>query len=298
MAHSQMLAAARCSLISLCSRQGISAGFCLFQNRADASAAQNSFPQTVGKEFPPVSALPKPARTHPPHKIRSRQTSATNFRRFLRSPNPRGRIHRKKFVPANRRQRISAGFCLFQTRADASTAQNSFPQTVGNEFPPVSACSRTARTHPPHKIRSRKPSATNFRRFLRSPKLRGRIRRAKFVPANRRQRISAGFCLFQTRADVSAAGNSFPPTGGNEFPPVLACSKPARTHPPRKIRSRQPVAMNFRRFLRSPNPRGKSLRLFFLVLTFNGNRYTIYNMSTISESSKSRKGSLIRHFQE
>ena len=29
---------------------------------------------------------------------------------------------------------------------------------------------------------------------------------------------------------------------------------------------------------------------FFLVLTFNDNRYTIYNMSTISESSKSRKG--------
>ena len=29
---------------------------------------------------------------------------------------------------------------------------------------------------------------------------------------------------------------------------------------------------------------------FLLVLTFNGNRYTIYNMSTIRESSKSRKG--------
>ena len=118
------------------------------------------FGQIVGNEFPPVSACSKPARTHPPRKIRSRQPSARNFRRFLPVPELRGRIRRKKFIPANRRQGISAGFCVFPTRADASDARNSFPQTVGNEFPPVLACSRPARTHPPHKIRSRKPSAT------------------------------------------------------------------------------------------------------------------------------------------
>ena len=187
-----------------------------------------------------------------------------NFRRFLRSPELRGRIRRKKFIPANRRQGISAGFCVFPTRADASDARNSFPQTAGNEFPPVFACSKPARTHPPHKIRSRKPSATNFRRFLRFPELRGRIRRAKFLPANRRQRISAGFCASPNCADASAAGNSFPQTGGNEFPPVSALPRTARTYPPHKIRSRQTSATNFRRFLRFPELRGKSLRPFFL----------------------------------
>ena len=191
-------------------------------------------------------------------------------RELSRVPNPRGRIRRKKFVPANRRQRISAGFCAPPNCADASAVQNSFPPTVGNEFPPVSALPRTARTYPPHKISSRKPSARNFRRFLRSPNPRGRIYRKKFVAANRRQGISAGFCLFQTRADASTAQNSFPPTGGKEFPPVFALPRTAREIP----------------------------ASFLLVLTFNGNRYTIYNMSTISESSKSRKGSLIRHFQE
>ena len=158
-------------------------------------------------------------------------------RELSRVPNPRGRIRRKKFVPANRRQGISAGFCAPQTRADASAAQNSFPPTVGNEFPPVLACSRPARTYPPRKIRSRQPLARNFRRFLRSPNPCGRIRRAKF---------------------------SFPQTGGNEFPPVSACSKPARTHLPHEIRSRQPAATNFRRFLCFPKLRGKSLRPFCL----------------------------------
>ena len=104
----------------------------MFQTRADVSVARNSFPPTVGNEFPPVFALPRTARTNPTHKIRSRQTSATNFRRFLRFPNPRGRIYRKKFLPANRRQRISASFCASPNCADASAAQNSFPQTVGN----------------------------------------------------------------------------------------------------------------------------------------------------------------------
>ncbi|MBD5441031.1 MAG: hypothetical protein HDR33_08450 [Treponema sp.] len=145
------------------------------------------FGQIVGNEFPPVFALPRTARTHPPQEIHSRKPSARNFRRFLRVPDPRGRIRRKKFLPANCWQRISAGFCLFQTRADASAAQNSFPQTVGNEFPPVSALPRTTRTYPPRKIPSRKPAATNFRRFLRFPELCGRIRRRKFVPANWRQ---------------------------------------------------------------------------------------------------------------
>ena len=159
---------------------------------------------------------------------------------------------------------------MFQTRADASAAQNSFPQTAGNEFPPVFACSKPARTHPPQEIPSRKPAATNFRRFLPVPELRGRIRRKKFVPANRRQRISAGFCASPNCADVSAAGNSFPQTVGKECPPVFALPRTAREIP----------------------------ASFLLVLTFNSNRYTIYNMSTISESSKSRKGSLIRHFQE
>ena len=121
-------------------------------------------------------------------------------RELSRVPNPRGRIRRKKFLPANRRQRISAGFCLFQTRADASAAKNSFPPTVGNEFPPVFACSETARTYLPHKIPSRQTAATNFRRFLRFPELRGRIRRMKFVPAKRRQGISAGFCAPPNRA--------------------------------------------------------------------------------------------------
>ena len=158
------------------------------------------FGQIVGNEFPPVSALPRTARTHPPQEIRSRKSAATNFRRFLRSPELRGRIRRAKFVPAKRRQAISAGFCLFQNRADVSAAQNSFPQTVGNEFPPVSALPRTTRTYPPRKIPSRKPAATNFRRFLPVPNPRGRIRRKKFLPANRRQRISASFCLFQNRA--------------------------------------------------------------------------------------------------
>ena len=193
-----------------------------------------------------------------------------NFRRFLPVPNPRGRIRRANFVPANRRQEISAGFCLFPNCADASAARNSFPQTVGKEFPPVSALPRTARTHPTHKISSRKSAATNFRRFLPVPNPRGRIYRTKFVPAKRRQAISAGFCPSQTRADASTARNSFPPTVGNEFPPVSALPRTAREIP----------------------------ASFFLVLTFNGNRYTIYNMSTISESSKSRKGSLVRHFQE
>ena len=151
-------------------------------------------------------------------------------RELSRVPNPRGRIRRKKFVPANRRQRISAGFCAPPNCADASAVQNSFPPTVGNEFPPVSALPRTARTYPPHKISSRKSAARNFRRFLRFPELRGRIRRMKFVPAKRRQRISAGSSLFQTRADASAAQNSFPQTVGNEFPPVSALPKPARTH--------------------------------------------------------------------
>ena len=221
------------------------------------------FGQIVGNEFPPVSACSKPARTHPPRKIRSRQTSARNFRRFLPVPELRGRIRRKKFIPANRRQGISAGFCVFPTRADASDARNSFPQTVGNEFPPVLACSRPARTYPPHKIRSRQTSATNFRRFLRSPNPRGRIHRKKFVPANRRQRISAGFCLFQTRADASTAQNSFPQTVGNEFPPVSALPKPARTYLPQEIPSRQPSARNFRRFLCSPEPRGRIRRAKF-----------------------------------
>ena len=180
-----------------------------------------------------------------------------NFRRFLPVPELRGRIRRKKFAPANRRQRISAGSSVFQTRANESTAGNSFPQTVGNEFPPVFACSKPARTHPPHKIPSRKPSATNFRRFLRFPELRGRIRRTKFVPAKRRQRISAGFCASQTRADESAAQNSFPQTVGKEFLAVSALPKPARTHPPHKIRSRQTSPTNFRRFLPVPNPRGR-----------------------------------------
>ena len=153
-----------------------------------------------------------------------------NFRRFLPVPNPRGRIRRAKFVPANRRQEISAGFCLFPNCADASAARNSLPQTVGNEFPPVLACSRPARTNPPQEIPSRKPSATNFRRFLPVPNPRGRIRRAKFLPANWRQGISAGFCAPQTRADASAAQNSFPPTVGNEFPPVFALSRTARTY--------------------------------------------------------------------
>ena len=236
----------------------------MFQTRADVSAAQNSFPQTGGNEFPPVFALPRTARTHLPLKIRSRQTSATNFRRFLRSPNPRGRIHRTKFLPANRRQQISAGSSVFQNCADASAAQNSFPQTGGNEFPPVSALPRTARTHPPRKIRSRKSLARNLRRFLRSPELRGRIRRKKFVPANRWQRISAGFCAPQTRADASTAQNSFPQTVGNEFPPVFACSKPARTYPTHEIPSRKSAATNFRRFLRSPNPRGRIRRAKFV----------------------------------
>ena len=222
------------------------------------------FGQIVGNEFPPVSACSKPARTHPPRKIRSRQPAATNFRRFLPVPKPRGRIRRTKFVPANRRQRISAGFCASQNRADASAAQNSFPQTAGKEFLAVLACSKPARTHLPHKIPSRQPAATNFRRFLPVPKPRGRIRRAKFVPANRRQRISAGFCLFPNCADVSTAQNLFPQNAGNEFPPVFACSKPARTHLPHKIRSRQPAARNFRRFLRFPELRGKSLRPFCL----------------------------------
>ena len=123
-------------------------------------------------------------------------------RELSRVPNPRGRICRTKFVPAKRRQRISAGSSVFQTRADESAAQNSFPQIGGNEFPPVFALPKPARTHPPQEIRSRKPSARNFRRFLRSPNPRGRIRRAKFVPANRRQRISAGFC-----ASPNCAGN-------------------------------------------------------------------------------------------
>ena len=146
----------------------------MFPTRVDASAARNSFPQTVGNEFPPVSALPKPARTHPPHKIRSRKSAATNFRRFLRFPELRGRIRRTKFLPANRRQRISAGSCAPHTRADASAAQKSFPQTGGNEFPPVFALPRTVRTYPPHEIPSRQTSARNFRRFLRFPELRGK----------------------------------------------------------------------------------------------------------------------------
>ena len=196
-------------------RQRISAGFCAPPNCADASAAQNSFPPNVGKQFPPVFACSKTARTYPPHKIRSRKSSATNFRWFLPVPNPRGRIRRKKFVPAKRRQRISTGFCASQTRADVSTARNSFPPTVGKEFPPVFALPRTVRTYPTHKIRSRKPSATNFRRFLPVPNPRGRIRRKKFLPANRRQRISAGFCASPNCADESDAGNSFPQTVGN-----------------------------------------------------------------------------------
>ena len=169
-------------------------------------------------------------------------------REFSRVPNPRGRIYRMKFVPANRRQRISAGSSVFQTRADVSAAQNSFPPNVGKEFPPVFALPRTARTHPPQEIPSRKPSARNFRRFLRSPNPRGHIYRTKFLPANRRQRISDGFCMFPTRADASAAQNSFPPNVGNEFPPVLACSKPARTYPSQEIPSRKPSARNFRWF--------------------------------------------------
>ncbi|MBD5413248.1 MAG: hypothetical protein HDR52_02305 [Treponema sp.] len=74
--------------------------------------------------------------------------------------------------------------------------------------------------------------------------------------------MSAGFCAPQTRADISTVRNSFPQTVGKEFPPVSALSRTAREIP----------------------------ASFLLVLTFNGNRYTIYNMSTIRESSKSRKG--------
>ena len=151
-------------------------------------------------------------------------------RELSRVPNPRGRIRRKKFVPANRRQRISAGFCAPPNCADVSAARNSLPQTGGNEFPPVFACSKTARTHPPQEIPSRKSAARNFRRFLPVPDPRGRIRRKKFVPAKRRQEISAGFCASPNCADVSAAQNSFPQTVGNEFPPVSALPKPARTH--------------------------------------------------------------------
>ena len=185
-------------------------------------------------------------------------------RELSRVPNPRGRIRRKKFVPANRRQRISAGFCAPPNCADASAVQNSFPPTVGNEFPPVSALPRTARTNPTHKIRSRQTSATNFRRFLRFPNPRGRIYRKKFLPANRRQRISAGFCASQTRADASTAQNSLPPTVGKEFPPVFVLPRTARTYPPRKIRSRQPSATNFCQFLRFPNPRGRIRRKKFV----------------------------------
>ncbi|MDE5580326.1 MAG: hypothetical protein K2I95_02765 [Treponemataceae bacterium] len=101
------------------------------------------------------------------------------------------------------------------TRLITFTSSSAFGQTGGNEFPMVFACSKPARTHPPRKIRSRKPSATNFRRFLRFPSLRGRIYRTKFVPANRRQGISAGFCASPNCADASAAQNSFPQTGGN-----------------------------------------------------------------------------------
>lgn len=53
-------------------------------------------------------------------------------RELSRVPNPRGRICRTKFLPAKRRQRISAGFCAPPNCADASAAQNSFPQIAGN----------------------------------------------------------------------------------------------------------------------------------------------------------------------
>ena len=73
------------------------------------------------------------------------------------------------------------------------------------------------------------------------PELRGRIYRAKFVPANRRQRVGDLGWHFVGHGEKGLGAWAIPAS-------------------------------------------------FFLVLTFNGNRYTIYNMSTISESSKSRKG--------
>ncbi|MDE6719325.1 MAG: hypothetical protein K2J68_05655 [Treponemataceae bacterium] len=43
---------------------------------------------------------------------------AMNFRRFLPVPDPRGRIRRAKFLPANRRQGISGGSSIFPNCAD------------------------------------------------------------------------------------------------------------------------------------------------------------------------------------